>query len=249
MDYRERCFRNFETTWDVHHTGNRREYDLAARQWARILPSFVPKDRAAAILDAGCGAGHFLYSLQRLGYTNTLGIDQSDAMLGKARSMGVTRVERADLFEYLPAHPNTFDMIVSSDVIEHLSKDEVFVFLEAIRKALKPGGTAFIRTGNAGSFLAGRIRYIDFTHEIGFTEESLTTVLRLSGFENVTVHGLGPVTHDLRSFLRVCLWRVLRFALRWCWMIQQGTGRGNLKQKPLFESLMFAVGRRPMDGA
>jgi SAM-dependent methyltransferase len=247
MNYRERCLRQFEVAWDIHHTGSRQEYELPARHWARILPPFLPRDRAAAILDVGCGAGHFLYALQRLGYTNAVGIDQSEAMLNKARAMGITRVERADLFEFLPAHPDAFDRIVANDVIEHLHKEDVFRFLDAIRAALKPGGSVLIRTGNAGSFLAGRIRYIDFTHEVGFTETSLIAVLRLCGFEDVSVHGLGPVAFDLRSLVRVCLWRVLRFGLALCWTIQQGTGRGNRRQKPLFEPLMFAVARRPKD--
>lgn len=33
-----------------------------------------------------------------------------------------------------------------------------------------------------------RSRYVDFTHEIGFTEESLSQVLRLVGFQDVKVY-------------------------------------------------------------
>ncbi|MBM3335202.1 hypothetical protein FJY63_11125, partial [Candidatus Sumerlaeota bacterium] len=61
MNYRERCFSSYEVTWDVYHGGSEREYELYARQWARVFLRFLPRDRSAAILDVGCGAGHCLY--------------------------------------------------------------------------------------------------------------------------------------------------------------------------------------------
>ena len=47
---------------------------------------------------------------------------------------------------------------------------------------MKPGGKIFVKTGNMSNPFSLRLRYIDFTHEVGFTEESFVQVLYIAGF-------------------------------------------------------------------
>jgi hypothetical protein len=47
---------------------------------------------------------------------------------------------------------------------------------------LKPGGKVFIKTPNMENPFNLRSRYMDFSHEVGFTEHSLYEVLSTAGF-------------------------------------------------------------------
>jgi len=73
-------------------------------------------------------------------------------------------------------------------VIEHVAKRQAVPFLNAVRKALAPGGVLLLETPNmANPFLGLTFRYADFTHEVGYTETSIHYVLQAAGFHDITV--------------------------------------------------------------
>lgn len=49
---------------------------------------------------------------------------------------------------YLDFPDNMFDAVVSFQVIEHISEDDIRIYLESIKRVLKKGGAAFISTLN-----------------------------------------------------------------------------------------------------
>ena len=158
--------------------------------------------------------------------------------------MDINNLKKADIFEYLPNHPEEFDMIIANDIIEHLRKDEVFNFLDIIMAALRPGGKILISAPNAGSLFGSSSTYIDFTHELSFTPESLTQVLRVCGFKDVHIYGDGPVAHDFRSTIRVWLWHFIKGVLKGYLAVERGTGRGLWKHPVILEPRIFAVARK-----
>jgi cyclopropane fatty-acyl-phospholipid synthase-like methyltransferase len=196
-------------------------------------------------LDVACGAGHFLYFLQKEGYVNIFGIDSSQEQLDMAEKMGVKKLSKADLFEYLPNCSQRFDMIVANDIIEHLKKEEVCDFLDAIYSSLSPGGYTLISTVNAQSLLGNRIIYCDFTHESAFTPKSLSQIMRVCAFEDVKIYGEKPVIHDFRSAIRAGLWWCTKKILSSYLKIERGTGRNFWKADDIFEPRIYAVGRKP----
>jgi 2-polyprenyl-3-methyl-5-hydroxy-6-metoxy-1,4-benzoquinol methylase len=243
LSYRERCYKKYGNShWAFFHSSSRQEFDLSYKVYRKKFNRFMPPDKDADILDVACGAGHFIYYLQKEGYTNTQGIDISEEQLEIAASMGVKNLEKADLFEYLPKHKEQYDMIVANDIIEHLKKDETLNLLDLIHSALKPGGRVFIETLNAGSLFGSSTLYIDYTHEQGFTPNSLCQVLRVCNFNDVAVYGDGPVAYNLGSMIRVCLWRLTKKLLKLYLTIERGTGRGMWKRNNIFEHRMLALG-------
>jgi SAM-dependent methyltransferase len=224
------------------------EFDHVRMINRKLFNPFLPEDKSSSILDVACGAGHFLYYLQKEGYINTRGIDLSEEQLTVASKMGVKNLEMANLFDYLPKVPTSFEMIVGSDIIEHLKKEEVLHFLDLIYRALKNNGTALILTPNAGSLFGANMAYIDFTHETSFTPVSLAQVLRICNYEDVKVYGDAPVAYDWRSGLRSILWCMARNLLRLYLTIERGTGRGLWKESLIFEPRMFAVAMKRPDG-
>jgi SAM-dependent methyltransferase len=84
----------------------------------------------------------------------------------------------------LPFSDNSFDLIFSKSVIEHL-RSPIELMEEAYR-VLKPGGAAIIMTPSwvhnySGSF------YLDHTHVSPFTRPSLRDIALMTKFENVFV--------------------------------------------------------------
>jgi SAM-dependent methyltransferase len=85
----------------------------------------------SAVLEAGCGTGHWLPA-------HAIGIDPSAAMLGRARAARPSaRLVRARA-EDLPWRDATFDRIFCVNALHHFA-DRARFFAEA-RRVLKPGG-------------------------------------------------------------------------------------------------------------
>ena len=105
------------------------------------IKALLPPDRAASILDFGCGMGQCLAYLQARGYQNVTGIDISRSQIAYCHSLGLPNAQHVeDSVAFLLAHPGQFRAIISFDVIEHLPKSSLIEVLQAIHTALEPGG-------------------------------------------------------------------------------------------------------------
>ncbi len=104
-----------------------------------IAKKLLAGDRNARILDIGCGAGATLKQLERLGIAT--GIDISPEALDFSRKRGCRRLCLVGE-EKLPLADNTIDLIVSSDVLEHLEHD--YRHLREYRRVLTEGGSLVI---------------------------------------------------------------------------------------------------------
>jgi len=150
---------------------------------------FLPRHKDSKILDIGCGMGHFIYFLKKMGYTNYLGIDISPEQVAFVKKFITDKVLLIDASTFLNNLENEYDVIVMNDVLEHIPKSDIINFLSLVRKALKDDGIVFIKTVNAANPFNFRGRYIDFTHEIAFTEHSLVQVLKIAGFRVIALFG------------------------------------------------------------
>jgi len=166
---------------------DQQEFAQFAKNIKRLYGQLLPQDKTANILDVGCGAGHFLYYLQQEGYTNYYGIDISSEQVEFCKAYVTEKVELADVFEFLKDKIQRYDSIVANDLIEHIPREYILEFLNLSYQALRLGGVIILKTGNMSAPGALSLRYIDFTHETGFTERSLAQVLRLANFKKVKV--------------------------------------------------------------
>ncbi len=245
MDYRSRCYQSFISKhWAYSHKLSKDAFDFMALKFRKQFMAFLPKDKTAKIVDLACGTGHFLYFLQKEGYTNTLGVDISKEQITLAKEMGVKNVRVEDLFLFLSECPNEFDMIIANDIIEHLKKQEVMQFLDAIYASLKPAGVLLLGTVNAFSLFGAAMVFVDFTHEVGFTPISLAQVLRACGFAEVDVYGEKPVPHDIRSKIRQILWLFLKGLLLSFLYVERGGGREGQGKFYILEPRMFALAKK-----
>ena len=90
----------------------------------------------ASILEPGCGTGGNFAMLARRGHLFALDADES--AVGFARARGLAQVERGALPDQIPFGDRRFDLILMTDVLEHL--DDEAGALRALRARLCPGG-------------------------------------------------------------------------------------------------------------
>ena len=154
--------------------------------------SHFPADKRAAILEIGPGFGTMLHCLhERCGFQNVRAIDVSPEAVNACNRILPGSTELIpDTAGYLEKHREEFDLVVMLHVLEHVPKAEVLPLVRAIHGALKAGGKFIVEVPNIAHPIAGaKNRYEDFTHTVGFTDQSLAFVLRNSGFADVAVYG------------------------------------------------------------
>lgn len=194
--------------------------------WEWYYGRFLPQDKSAKILDAGCGNGGFLLWLQEMGYVDASGVDISSQQVELAKRLGAKRVEEADFLECLKDKKELYDLIFARDAIEHFGKDEVYRATKIFYNALKEGECVVIYTPNAESPFGSRLRYGDLTHEVSFTKESLGQMLRTVGFTEITFYSTGPVPKGIKSAVRFLLWKVIETIIRFYMLVETGSSDG-----------------------
>lgn len=148
---------------------------------------YLPQDKQARILEVGCGMGRFLSFLGREGYENYLGVDISEEAIAYCREKGIEKVRHISELQSFLTGSNNYDLIVLNDVIEHFERDMVLPILNKLYEKLNHGGQVIIKTGNMSSIIGLHMRYVDFTHFLGFTEHSLSQALKLSKFKDIII--------------------------------------------------------------
>ncbi len=119
-----------------------------------FYPFFLKKTdgKKIHVLDAGAGHGAFTKKLYEAGYQ----VSACD-IFPEYYYYDKVPLKQADITKEIPFDDNSFDAIISLEVMEHVQDHSVF-FSEAAR-TLKNGGMLFISTPNILS-LKSRIRYL-----------------------------------------------------------------------------------------
>lgn len=224
--YRARIYRDYASSIEptLRSAQTRESLSASDDAFERFHLHLLPTDKKAHIFDAGAGRGAFLDYLARKGYANALGVDRSPETVRRAKELGVRSLDLGDAGTHLAQHPAYYDCVIALDVLEHLRKDEVMDFLDAVFKALKPGGMLVVQTANADGPLFGRMMYADFTHETAFTRYSLYQAFGATGFTESEFHPLGPVGSGFRACLRRQLWKLIRLGVNLYYHVETGSG-------------------------
>ncbi|MBC7448773.1 MAG: class I SAM-dependent methyltransferase [Hymenobacteraceae bacterium] len=165
-------------TWHVHRE---------LRAWAAGRTQ-----EAITILDAGSGYGQYTYFLTGLSRNwQVLAVDvkqeQVDDCNNFFRQIGRTNVQFAVEDLVLFQQPNTFDLALSVDVMEHILEDvEVFINIHA---SLKPGGMLLISTpsdqGGSDVHDGSETSFIEEHVRDGYNIHEIQQKLRRAGFERI----------------------------------------------------------------
>ena len=178
------------------------------------ISNFIASRRPQGLwLDMGCGFGQFMYQIVQNQENHVIGTDIKHGVLKKAsfllRQLHCKKkynfINQSD--RQLPFKNDSFDYVVSADVLEHVGYENQENVLSEIFRVLKNGGQAIIHTPNQNrvriTTLLKKIYYLikgfrprDITHAFPKEHVSLTTSKRLNticrsvGFATRTYHQL-----------------------------------------------------------
>ena len=152
--------------------------------------------RPARVLDAGCGSGRNMVELAQLGAVTGVELSKTSVSLARARLLGDV-VEGSVLA--MPFDPDSFDLAVSLDVIEHL--DEDVEALRELRRVVAPGG-ALLVTVPAYEWLWSGHDEINHHHR-RYTRRSLQRVAEQAGWKQTRTTYFNSLLLPVAIVLRV----------------------------------------------
>jgi SAM-dependent methyltransferase len=130
------------------------------------------------VLEAGCGTGHLSATLAARYGWNMTPLDADAAGLGYARDSGLRRLVQGTITA-LPFRNESFDAMLSIDVIPHLDRGQEHLAFAEFARVLKPGGLLVVR---AAAFDALRSRHSEFVNEVQrFTRPQLSAAAERAG--------------------------------------------------------------------
>jgi 2-polyprenyl-3-methyl-5-hydroxy-6-metoxy-1,4-benzoquinol methylase len=130
-------------------------------RWGGVEPNEDERSRLCAVVelleacplgerpqipDLGCGRGWLTRALSA--YGDVLGTDVAAASVARARDLFLDlRFEQTDIAGLAESRgTESFDLVVSSEVLEHVEGAEKREFLAGIHRLLRPGGYAILTT-------------------------------------------------------------------------------------------------------
>ena len=191
--------RDFERTY--HAVEEDHWWFVARREMIlSLVRTIASKQENFRILEIGCSGGPLLELLSSKGYFQTYGIDISDRAIQRCRERGLKNVLEMNGVRTSFAD-ETFDLIIASDVLEHIRDDNGAV--GEWRRILKRGGS-LICFVPAFKILWSK-HDEDNEHYRRYTRKSLEHIFRRNNF---TI--LRTSYWDVALFFPVLLYRFLQ---------------------------------------
>lgn len=185
-----------------HYNRGRHVSDLTIKRYEQLLNEFSKYKQAGKVIDVGCGSGFFLDVAARMkwdAYGTEFGIDAVEFCKAKGHNVFEGPIETIEL------EPDTFDIVTSFEVIEHLTYPKEH--FEKLFKILRPGGILYVTTPNFNAvtryILKDRWNIISYPeHLTYFTATTLDEALLAAGFRRKKLIADGISVDRLRNSLK-----------------------------------------------
>jgi ubiquinone/menaquinone biosynthesis C-methylase UbiE len=165
----------------------------------RLFDEAVPRRTRLRVLDLGSGTGRIAGALALR--TEVVATDLSMRSLALNRRTYDLPVVAADS-RNLPFRDNTFDVIVSCQVLQHLLPDDLEATLHACRRVLAPLGLLVVSVYNLHALGNRGVRQRgDDSHGVSrwSTSRELRQLARRSGFRTLSIGAYKVLPHAMQS--------------------------------------------------
>jgi len=140
--YRDLYENKFEVTGSSHHTLNNDRF----RKTISLILTCKPHD----ILELGFESQALAKAIVKHTGAKYVGVDISDVVVKSAKDSGINAVRVDASRETLPFDPGSFDLILCSEVIEHLYDPDFAI--DEFKRVLRPSGKIIITTPNLAAW-------------------------------------------------------------------------------------------------
>ena len=182
---------NLLATFDIEHYnyyqdrvdfGKEEIYNpITAKRYIELLNRLECYRKNNALLDIGCGEGHFLYMAKKMNW-QAKGIDKAPYAVEICKKFNIN-AERSDLLS-LDLENDYYDVITMFEVLEHLTHPEEYLL--KVRDILRKGGIFIITTPNFNCLtrllLQKRWSCINKEHLFYFTPKTINLLLEKCNF-------------------------------------------------------------------
>ncbi len=142
------------------------------------------------VLDVGCGRGEMIFYAAKHG-AEGVGVDYSKDSIGLAKLAQKKQsklVQSKTKFLYMDAKKlkfkdNSFDLIIMTDVVEHLYPEELELAFKEIKRVLKPKGKLIIHT--APNKLFNDFFYRFYSYPVGSLITKFWNTINSSKYPNI----------------------------------------------------------------
>ncbi len=170
-----------------------RDYAGHLCRWG-FVRKFINHD--TTVLDVGCGVDLALARTLAGGYANTIPASYTGLDLNRLRDRPTykwaTFLEKFNFVADYTTLPIRYDVVVSFEVIEHVTREKTEEFLAGLKHCLTPTGTLFLSTPN---FKTNKAR----NHCYEFESKELRDLLEKAGFTVSKRYGTFASYHDIKK--------------------------------------------------
>lgn len=228
----------FDTFWEGPEDVEK-GYDSFGQFYRVNYLQYIPNNKAAEVLVVCCGPGYLVNLLHEQGYINVLGIDSDPEKVKFALDRNLNcKIEEA--FPFLHNSKVQFDVIICEQELNHLTKDEIILFLNLCRDRLRENGTLIVHSLNGANPITGAEALAqNFDHFNTFTEYSLRQVVGYCGFDDIKVIPLDLYVFYNNPFNYVAMLaaNMLSIFFRGCFILYG-------KHNKLFTKKIAAIGKK-----
>jgi SAM-dependent methyltransferase len=199
--------------------------------------------RGGTVLDAGCGYGEWVQTLERSGY-HAIGLDYSEELVSRLRRAYPSSTWMQADIRSIPLPGDSIDAVTSWGVIEH-NEAGPHEALREFWRVIRPGGVVIVSVPR-DSAVQRRASQTFFPPQEGtaffqnfMSEEELGTHLGRAGFQRVETGLIS--TGSLALFSSALNQRLTGVRLRLATLAASIL----LKPWPRYHGMLYAVGRKP----
>ena len=203
-DVASRLYSDDKTTAAIYTVQIQKDIDAKKYNYGLDLIDLFRPDTKEKILDIGCGAGVFLQEAFKKGYKECVGIDANSNYKSEyKKDAGINYI--SSTFESLD--PSTiggeYDVITMWSVLEHIYEPQVF--LNNLKKLLKPNGLVFILVPNLKSLATRLTREMspcfNWKHPHYFHTGSLEMLMSKVGFKQIHCETVISEIDNIKSYM------------------------------------------------
>jgi SAM-dependent methyltransferase len=172
---------------------------ITVKRFNEILDRFEPHRKTGKLLDVGAGYGFFMEVAKERGW-DVYGTELTDEAVKHCEAKGLKMFKGE--FHELDIEPESFDVIVSIEVLEHVNTPVQYA--KKANEILRKGGVLYMTTPNFNSILRYRLKeqynVIEYpNHLCYYTPQTFLNLFTSHGFHKLEIKTTGISLTRLRT--------------------------------------------------